>query len=83
MVSAIAVVVYVIIVIILFFPVLFWLIKKLLPARAEASVEHLSEELHHDLDTDADGHPLASAQVSDIRLPQPSTPSQSTPKENP
>jgi putative tricarboxylic transport membrane protein len=70
-VSAIAVVVYVIIVIILAFPVLFWLIKKLLPARVEASLEHLSDELHHDLDTDADGHPLASAQVSDVRLPAP------------
>jgi hypothetical protein len=53
------------------FPVLFWLIKKLLPARVEASLEHLSDELHHDLDTDADGHPLASAQVSDVRLPAP------------
>jgi putative tricarboxylic transport membrane protein len=70
-VSAIAVVVYVIIVIILAFPVLFWLIKKLLPARVEASLEHLSDELHHDLDTDADGHPLASAQLSDVRLPAP------------
>ena len=41
-VSAIAVVVYLIIFIILLWPVLFWLIKKLLPARAGAAVEQLS-----------------------------------------
>ena len=71
-VSAIAVVVYLIIVVILLFPVLFWLIRKLLPSRVEAAVEQLSDELHHDLDTDRDGHPLATAQVGDIRLPEPS-----------
>jgi putative tricarboxylic transport membrane protein len=76
-VSAIAVVVYVIIVIILLWPVLFWLIRKLLPARAEAAVEHLSEELHQDLDTDRDGHPLASSHAPEIKLPEPS------PKERP
>ncbi|HEY5981073.1 MAG TPA: tripartite tricarboxylate transporter permease [Microlunatus sp.] len=70
-VSAIAVVVYAIIVIILLFPVLFWLIKKLLPAKVEAGLEHLSEELHHDLDTDADGHPLATSHAEEIRLPEP------------
>ncbi|HYI57685.1 MAG TPA: tripartite tricarboxylate transporter permease, partial [Microlunatus sp.] len=70
-VSAIAVVVYVIIAIILLWPLLFRLIKQVLPARAGAAVEHLSEELHHDLDVDADGHPLASAHAEDIRLPEP------------
>jgi putative tricarboxylic transport membrane protein len=92
-VSTIAVVVYLIILIILLFPVLFWLIKKLLPARAEAVVEQLSDELHQDLDTDRDGHPLATSHAADIRLPQPSqssqssssqpSQSQSSPKENP
>ena len=76
-VSAIAVVVYVIIFIILLWPVLFWLIKKLLPARAEAAVEHLSEELHQDLDTDRDGHPLATSQAPEIKLPE------SSPKQRP
>jgi putative tricarboxylic transport membrane protein len=71
-VSAIAVVVYLIVVIILLFPVLFWVIKKLLPARAGAAVEHLSEELHQDLDTDADGHPLATSHPTEIKLPEPS-----------
>ena len=62
--------------------VLFWLIKKLLPARAGAAVEHLSEELHHDLDTDHDGHPLATSHASEIKLPVVQS-SQSSPKENP
>jgi hypothetical protein len=51
---------------------LFALIKKLLPARAEAAVEQLSDELHHDLDTDRDGHPLATvAGQAEMRLPAP------------
>ncbi len=72
-VSAIAVVVYAIILIILLWPLLFRVIKKLLPARAGAAVEQLSEELHQDLDTDHDGHPLATSHASEIRLPESST----------
>ena len=60
-VSALAVSVYAIILIILLWPLLFRLIRKLLPAKAETAVEHLSEELHHDLELDADGHPVATA----------------------
>ena len=71
-VSAIAVVVYVIILIILLWPLLFRVIEKLLPARAGAAVEHLSEELHQDLDTDDDGHPLATSHAPEIELPEPS-----------
>ncbi|MFL6026292.1 MAG: tripartite tricarboxylate transporter permease [Friedmanniella sp.] len=71
-VSAIAIVVYVAIVIVLLWPLVFALIKKLLPARAEAAVEQLSDELHHDLDTDRDGHPLATvAGQPEMRLPAP------------
>ena len=71
-VSAIAIVVYVAIVIVLLWPLLFALIKKLLPARAEAAVEQLTDELHHDLDTDRDGHPLATVHgQAEMRLPAP------------
>ena len=48
----------------LLWPLLFKLIRKVLPAKAEAAVEHLSDELHHDLDLDADGHPIATAQAA-------------------
>jgi hypothetical protein len=68
-VSGIAVVVYAIILIVLFWPLLFKLIKRLLPARAESVVEHLADELHHDLDTDIDGRPIATAHPEQIRLP--------------
>ena len=70
-VSGIAVTVYAIILVVLFWPLLFRLVKRLLPAKAEAAVERLTDELHHDLDTDADGHPLASVRAADLRLPEP------------
>ena len=70
-VSAIAVVVYAIIVVILLWPLLFKLIKRLLPAQAGAAVDHLSEELHHDVDVDADGHPIATSHSGGIKLPEP------------
>jgi putative tricarboxylic transport membrane protein len=70
-VSGIAVTVYTIILLVLFWPLLFRLVKRLLPAKAEAAVEHLTDELHHDLDTDADGHPLATVRAADLRLPEP------------
>lgn len=70
-ISGIAVVVYVIIVLVLIWPLLFKLVKQLLPGRAGAAVEHLSEELHHDLGTDVDGHPIASGQPDAVRLPVP------------
>jgi putative tricarboxylic transport membrane protein len=66
--SAIAVIVYLIILIILFWPLLFRLIRKALPARAGATVDHLSEELHHDLDTDDHGHPRATADTGGVAL---------------
>jgi putative tricarboxylic transport membrane protein len=66
-VSTLAVTVYVIIAIVLLWPLLFKLIRKLLPAKAETAVEHLSEELHHDLELDADGHPVATTRREETR----------------
>ena len=76
-VSAIAVVVYIIILIVLLWPLLFALITRILPARAGAAVEHLTDELHHDLDTDIHGHPLATRD-EEIKLPTPAYSSPAT-----
>lgn len=48
--SVIAVCVYLVILIVLLWPPLFALLRRLMPAKAEAAVEHLSEEMHQDLD---------------------------------
>jgi putative tricarboxylic transport membrane protein len=69
-VSPLVVTVYAIIAIVLLWPLLFKLIRKLLPPKAETAVEHFSSELHHDLDLDADGHPVAT---SDRTAPPAST----------
>ena len=69
-ISALAVVVYLIILIVLIWPLLFKLIRRVLPAKAGAAVDHLSEEMHADLDTDDDGHPIARPSDPDLRLPQ-------------
>jgi putative tricarboxylic transport membrane protein len=77
-VSALAVVVYVIVLIVLLWPLLFRLIRWVLPARAESAVEHLTDELHQDLATDSHGHPLATPHPDPVKLPASGRSSRST-----
>ncbi|SEP80474.1 tripartite tricarboxylate transporter permease [Microlunatus flavus] len=64
--SAIAITAYAIIVVVLLWPLIFALVRRVLPTRVEAAVGRLEEELHTDLDLDA---PPGG---TDDRVPEPS-----------
>jgi flagellar biosynthesis/type III secretory pathway M-ring protein FliF/YscJ len=65
--SALAIVVYVIIVLVLLWPLVFALIRRILPARAREVVEEISHEAHPDAD---ESHPLPAQSVSGEETPR-------------